>query len=91
MVAEPVDGRNRCVARSVVGDADAADHVGLATAHPAGDGQDGEPVTRRESAHDVARLLETDPDLQGQAGSAEASFMPREDASEAIRERMRPV
>jgi len=70
----------------VLGHADAADDVGLAAAHPARDGEHGETVGRLEPPHDVACLLETDADLEGQARPAQTPLMPREDAAQTAGE-----
>jgi hypothetical protein len=76
---------------SASGGADGADDVGLATAHSAGDGQHSEAVTGRQAAHDIARLLETDSDLQGKTGCAQTSFVAYEHTAEAVGERVRAV
>lgn len=87
MVAEAVRGRNRgWRRRSAPGGADRADDVGLATAHSADDGQHREAVTGRKATDDVARLLQTDTDLQGEAPRTETSLMACEHTAKAIGE-----
>lgn len=80
-MAEEVSGRNGDRGGSSArGGADGAHDVGLPTAHPAHDRKHGETITRREAAKDLARLLETDADLQGEARGAQPSVVTGEDA-----------
>jgi hypothetical protein len=79
MVAEELSGRNGDgVERSARGGADGAHDVRLPTAHPAHDRKHGETVARRQAGKDLARLLETDADLQRKTRGAQPSIVARE-------------
>lgn len=76
---------------SARGRTDRADDLRLPTAHPAHDGKDGEAVSRRQAAENLARLLEADTDLERKARRAQPSLMAGEHAAKTVDDGMRAV
>src|SRR6267143_4776207 len=73
------------------GGRDRAEGVGLAAAAAAAHRQHRKALARDEPGDDVARLLEADVDLHGEAGRAEPALVTREHAAHGRGDALRPL